>query len=278
MSLLLHKRAIQRAVLGELAPRREARLRAHLELCARCRDHYDGLARMAEALDAGRAAAARARARLFAALPDPPPSAGDERPPVAAAGRTSMRRRAWVGASLALAAATVVLVLVWPRDRDDVTWRGGQEPGTAPPATLVLYARSKAGPPGQANMRVAAELPGSGEARIARDEYLLFGLRGLRAPTHVRVSAVDDNGRVFDHVADTAVVPGPGPLTLGRSIDVARAHQPGRLRLVVLFSDKAIDDTAVRAAIARLDGAHADRGSNDAADTRVVSGLVVIAP
>jgi len=275
MSLLVHKRAIERAVLGELAPRDETRLRAHLRGCPRCRAHYDGLARTAQALGGGRAAAARARDRLFAALDGPAPVATPAGPARAPFVR---QRRVWLGALLALVPAAALVLLWLSRSRDEITWRGGSATEAPPPATVVLYARSKASKLSQPSIRVAGELPGSGEARVSMGDYLLFGLRGLRAPTHVRVSAVDEHGRVHDYVADTAVAPGPGPLTLGRSIDVSRAHVPGRLRLVALFSEKMIDDAAVRAAVARLDAPRTDRGPADEAGTRLVTGLVVISP
>ena len=187
------------------------------------------------------------------------------------------RRRVWLGASLALVPATALVLLWLSRSRDEITLRGGSATEAPPPATVVLYARSKASKLSQPSIRVAGELPGSGEARVSMGDYLLFGLRGLRAPTHVRVSAVDEHGRVHDYVGDTAVAPEPGPLTLGRSIDLSRAHEPGRLRLVALFSEKKIDDAAVRAAVARLDAPRTDRGPADEAGTRLVTGLVVIA-
>jgi hypothetical protein len=285
MSLLVHKRTIERAVLGELAPRDDARLRAHLGACARCRAHYDGLARTAEALGSGRAAAARARQRLFAAL-DGATAPALPQPVREPAGRA---RRIWLGASLALvpAAALVLLKLskepgaggeVTLRGGGAVTLRGGGAAEAPPPATVVLYARSKTSKLSQPGIRLVGELPGSGEARVSMSDYLVFGLRGLRAPTHVRVSAVDEQAHVHDYVGDMAVAPGPGPLTLGRSIEVSRGHEPGRLRLVVLFSEKKIDDAAVRAAIARLDAPRTDRGPLDDAGTSVVTGLVVLAP
>ncbi|HZJ71072.1 MAG TPA: hypothetical protein VFF36_09080, partial [Planctomycetota bacterium] len=109
MSLLVHRRAIERAVLGDLAAPAEARLRAHLGGCAHCRAHYDRLARTAEALGGGRAAAGRARDRLFAALDGPAliatPDPAAQRPIV-------HRRRAWLGAALALVPAAA-LVMLW---------------------------------------------------------------------------------------------------------------------------------------------------------------------
>lgn len=277
MSLLLHRRAIERAVLGELTPREDARLRSHLARCGRCREHYDGLARTAEALGGGRAAAAQARTRLFAALAldDARPDTGRDANPGHDAARTRTGRRVWLGAAVALVPVAAVVMLWVSRDGDEVTLRGGETRETPPPATVVLYARSKVS---QTSIRVAGELPGSGEARVSRGDYLLFGLRGLRTRTHVRISAVDQQGRLHDYVGDTAVGPAPGPLTLGRSIDVARAHEPGRLRMVVLFSDKEIDDAAVRAAVARLGAPRTDRGPADPTGTTLVTGLVVIAP
>jgi Putative zinc-finger len=284
MSLFIHKRAIERAVLGELAPRDEARLRAHLAACARCRGHYDGLARTIEALGSGRAETARARERLFAAL-------GTTSTATPAA-RASMFR-SW-RLSMALVPAAIVAVLWITRapdrpsrpDADEVTLRGSAAAATAsPPATVVLYASRKtdktssgggAGKPDRLPVRLVGELPGSGEARLSMNDYLQLGLRGLRAPTHVRVAGVDERGRIHDYVGDTAVVPGAGPLTLGGSVELTREHEPGRLRLLALFSERAIDDEAVRAALARLSAPRGDRGPTGDAGMSVVTGLVVI--
>ncbi len=277
MSLLVHKRAIARAVLGELSPHDDARLHAHLGGCARCRAHYDGLSRMAGVLGSGRVAAAREQERLFATLA--PATRGV--PPGAV--EAPRRRRVWLGAAFALVPATAVAVLLITRATprppssprgDEITLRGSSAPVAAPPATVVLYASRKLDAAGHGPVRLVGELPGSGEAHVSVDDYLQLGLRGLRAPAHVRVVGVDEGGRVHDYVGDTAVAPRGGPLTLGGSIDLGREHQPGRVRLVALFSPHAVTDEAVRAAIAGRTSRGTERGSDPG--TNLVTGLVVI--
>jgi hypothetical protein len=270
MSLLLNRGAIARAVLGELAPRAEAKLRAHLGGCPRCRAHYDGLSRTAAALGRGRAAPARERERLFAALALPA-----QRPP-------SPRRRIWIGAAALVPAAAVAILLIArgrpspAPNRDDVTLRGDSAPVAPPTATVTLYASRKLDAAGHGPVRLIGELPGSGEAHVSLGDYLQLGLRGLRAPAHVRVAGVDEAGRVHDYVRDTAVAPRNGPLTFGGSIDLGREHQTGRVRLVAVFSSQTIDDAALGAAIA----GHASRGTDrqGGAGPNVVTGLVVIGP
>jgi hypothetical protein len=273
VSLLGHKRQIARAVLGELSPRDDARLRAHLGGCARCRAHYDVLARTAQGLGRGRVAAAREQERLFAALDASTHSA---------TAPTPRRHRIWQGAAFALVPAAAIAVLLLTRATpapspggDEITLRGRDAPEAAAPATIVLYASRKLAPPSHGPVRLVGELPGSGEAHVSLGDYLQLGLRGLRAPVHVRVVGVDEGGRVHDYVGDTAVVPRAGPLTLGGSIDLGREHEPGRVRLLALFSAQKIDDEAVRVAIARRDAPRTDRGTE--AGPTLVTGLVVIA-
>src|SRR4029077_1553272 len=117
-------------------------------------------------------------------------------------------------------------------------------------------------------VRLVAELPGSGEARVSLGDYLQLGVRGLRAPAHVRVVGVDEGGAVHDYVRDTAVGAGEGPSTLGASVELARGHAPGRLRLVAVFAKGAVEEKAVREAIARLDARRGGSASDSA------SGLV----
>lgn len=267
MSLLLHRNEIARAVLGELPPSDEERLRAHLRACAACRGHYDTLAAASRAVGGGAGEAARERARLFAALDrgasaTPPPR----------------RSRAWLGVGLALApAAAVVLWLARPAPEPEVTLRGGAETTAAQPAaTVVLYASRRTGASTRGPLRLVGELPGSGEARVSLDDYLQLAVRGLRAPAHARVAVVEQSGAVKTLVGDTLLAPkGAGvPVTLGGSVDVARAMAAGPARIVALFSDAALDEAAVRDAVARLDPARVDRGAPPRAS--VVAGSLVI--
>jgi hypothetical protein len=265
VSLLLHKGEIARAVLGELSPPDEERLRVHLRACAACRGHYDALAGAKQAVGGGAGEAARERARLFAALEGRAPA-------------PARRSRAWLGAGLVLApAAAIVLWLARPAPDTGVTMRGGAETSAPrPAATVVLYASRKTGPATRGPLRLVGELPGSGEARVSLDDYLQLAVRGLRAPAHVRVAIVDAAGAARTLVGDTLVTPKSGgvPVTLGGSVDVARALAAGSARIVALFSDAPLDEAAVRDAVARLDPARVERGAGPRAS--VVSGSLVI--
>jgi hypothetical protein len=125
-------------------------------------------------------------------------------------------------------------------------------------------------------VRLVAELPGSGEGRVSLGDYLQLGVRGLRAPAHVRVVGVDEAGDLHELVRDAALAAGAGPSTLGASLDLARGYAPGRLRLVALFAKDAVDDQAVRAALARLDPRRTERGGQPSPS--LVTGLLVIEP
>jgi hypothetical protein len=268
VSLLLHGRAIARAAAGELPAADEAKLREHLRKCARCRARYDELSRTARAVGDGAAAAARERERLFAAL---------DAPKVAARGA-----RRWVWAS-GLALAPVAAVIVWfarptpapVAPADQVTMRGGAEPAAPPPATLVMYATRRLGPASHGPIRMVGELPGSGEARLSLGDYLQLGVRGLKEPMHVRVVGLEQDGRTHEYAGDTLLMPSAATVTLGGSVELARAHAPGRLRVVAIFSEKKVDDEAVRAAIGRFDPRRVERGG-PSGDAAVVTGLLVI--
>lgn len=166
MSLWLHRRAIARAVAGDLDEPAERRLRAHLRGCDACRAHYDELGRVAEALVAERAGAsasavARERARLVAALPrmeDARGEGGLDRSAGPAGVDRSMgagprRRPVWIAALLVPAAAALWMVVRPARqpgpsgaspDASAVVWRGGPPAEEAgPPAALLVFASRK---------------------------------------------------------------------------------------------------------------------------------------
>jgi len=264
VSLLLHQREIERAVLGELAPAAEARLFAHLRGCAACRTRYDDLSTVKSFVDGSQVAPARARARLVAALDGP--GDGGEQP-------EQIRRRRWLPALFVLApAAAILLWIAKPAAPpigagDDVTLRGGGDPvSSAAAPTLVIYASRKTGTTGHGPVRLVAELPGSGEARVSIADYLQLGVRGLRAPAHVRVVGLDERGTVHDYLPDTVAQPAARTATVGRSVDLARDHVPGRVKVVALFSNAPADDGAIRDAVAGRGGAG------------IVTGVLVLEP
>jgi hypothetical protein len=262
VSLLLHEREIARAVLGELAPSAEARLFRHLRGCATCQARYDQLATVKSLFDGSAVAHGRARARLVAALAEK--RAENDQP-----GRTDRRRRPrWLPALLALVPAAAILLWIArpaapPSKADDeVTMRGSADPSPSPATpTLIIYASRKAGPAGHGPVRLVAELPGSGEARVSLADYLQLGVRGLRAAAHVRVVGLDARGAVHDYLPDTVATPAARTSALGRSVDLSRDHAPGRVRVVAVFSEAPVADGAVRDAIAGRGGAGVVRGA-----------------
>jgi hypothetical protein len=281
MSVLLHRREIARAVLGELDAASEERLRAHLRGCDACRAHYDRLAGAASAVSGGAGAAARERARLFAAL-DAPAGAAAADPAARPAAAPGKRGRAWLTAGLVL--APVAALVLWftvgssgLEGGDAVTMRGGKATETRGfPAMLVVYASQKLGPNSHGPLRMAGELPGSGEVRVSLGDYMQLGVRGVRTAAHVRIVGVDGNGTLHDYVRDTPVTPSDGAVPLGSSVDLGRDHAAGPLRVLALFSNAKVDEQAVRDAVARLQPGRADPAAD--AYAGVVSGLVVIEP
>jgi hypothetical protein len=289
MSLLFHRRAIARAVSGELEEADERRLRAHLRGCQACRAYYDDLALAAEAFAAAapaardaaapdhraNLAAAREQARLMAALPTgSSPTTAEAR-----ARLTGLSRPAWA-ATLLVPAALAVWFLLRPAPRSaeipegdpgsaevadapGVAWRGSRVPGDdlAPTAGLLIYAGrpSDGGTSAGAHVRLVADLPGSGEGRVSAGDFVQFVLRGLQTCAYVMVLGVGDAGDVHVYVprAGTPAAryePSAAGRSLGPSVNLGAAgHRPGRLRLYALLSPTPLDEARARAAAARLD-------------------------
>jgi hypothetical protein len=265
MSLFFYRRAITRAVAGELSAPAEKRLRAHLRGCAGCRAYYDRLSTTADALTAagapGRIAERRARARLLAELELEPGSSAGARP--RAAGSGSAARRWWPAALLFVPAAAALLLIARPADHEpagDITWRGPATEQAAPPATLLIYASRKGagagGGPGP--VRLVADLPASGEGRVSLSDYIQFSVRGLRTSAFTTVIGIDEDRGLHRYAPRPGAVAAPqrageGPVTLGPSIDLERGHRPGRLRVYALFSPRPLDEAQLRAAVERVD-------------------------
>jgi len=280
VSLFFHRRAIVRAVAGELSADAEASLRAHLRTCTACRDYYDQLARVTEVLAtaAGRAdtrADDRARARLLVGL-------------AAATGprdRVAPRRWTWAAAGLVPAAALAVLFLrsaPHPEPAPYQAMRGGAETADGSAPALLIFASRKDTGTGHGPVRLVAEMPASGEARVSLDDYVQFSVRGLRAPAFVTVVGVDDAGEVHTYVPRAGIPPPhPAPssaaISLGASIDLARGHRPGRLRIYGLLSAEPLAPERVRAAAAQVDRTRPGAPPLDLAVPQV-SGLLTIAP
>jgi hypothetical protein len=270
VSLLLRERDIERAVLGELTPADEARLFEHLHGCAPCQARYDELTKVKSFVDGAAVAHARARARLVSAVEGLPSSRGRQERQER---QERSRRSRWLPALFVLAPAAAIVVWIAkpaapPNKRgDEVTMRGSADPTpTAATPTLIIYASRKTGPAHHGPVRLVAELPGSGEARVSRSDYLQLGVRGLPAAAHVRVAGLDDHGSVHDYLPDTFALPAARTSVLGRSVELARDHAPGTVKVVALFSDAPVSDGAVTDALAGR------------ANAGVVTGTLVIEP
>jgi len=294
VSLLLRRRAIARAVMGDLPPDAEARLRVHLRGCATCRAFYDELSWAAEASvpNPGSLTRAPARApkrekeRLERALASPgtaEAAATGTAPVIAPMGARAgaARWQRWLIAGAVLAPAAVLVVWLGhapslptgaantPGTTSEIGWRGSAEDAESGPA-LVVYASRRDGSGGRAPLRLVGELPGSGTLRVSRADYLQFGLRGLARPAVVSIAARTEGGAVHVFLpragaAAPTAAPGSAPSVVGPSFDLAREPAPGRYAVTARLAPTTDTD------------AHSDPGPMDAAATEV-SGFLIIEP
>jgi hypothetical protein len=240
MSLIWRRRAIARAVAGDLSPAAEVSLRAHLRGCQPCRRHYDALSLVATAA-APSAGAGRERARLMAAL-------GQKAAPP--------KPRSWrVPLVLVPTAAAAALVIVLARPRveqpENVSWRGDDHAAAddararaaRASLSLRLYARRKAP---SSPVRLVGEVPGSGELHVSAQDELQLAYAGLTEPRHLVVVAVDEAGRVqryYPRSNEAAPLsPTREPRLLGPPLAL---NTRGRLRLVGVVSKAPLDPAAV---------------------------------
>lgn len=161
MSLLWYGRRITRAVAGELSGPEELDLRRHLGGCDACRARYDLLTVTARVARQPQAPTGeeleRGLHRLLEGLPT------DRR----ASPRTAGIK--WVVLAAALGLGVALLVSRPPEP--EVRERGG---GDAPRALSVrVYAKTKNEP-----VRLVADLPTAGEARVAHGDWVQFKLDG----------------------------------------------------------------------------------------------------
>lgn len=210
MSLLLHRGEIEAAVAGTLSASEEASLRAHLSTCDDCRNHYDALTLAARAVRGTSEPTAdeltRERARLEAIL-QPAAVKPKERRPFA-----------FILLPIALAAAATLVVFI-PRD-DGITERGGDD--VRPPFTVSVYAKSKEG---KAPVRLAGELPSSGEATVSANEWVQVSSKSPAV-----VVAIGESGvQVFEPGGSLSFTPGTWRVfaVTGASVDEVKNATKG---------------------------------------------------
>ncbi len=253
MSLLFRRRAILRAVAGELSASDERRLRTHLARCPACRDYYDRLTLTARALSAGADRTPDERNRELARLTEAlgPRSSPPQR-----------RFGAWVLVPAALAAAAVFAVLPSGVREDDVAFRGG-DAGPTGTASLAVYASRRADG-GHGPVRLVADLPGSGEARLSREDFVQFRPRCQRTPCHAVVVGVDASGNARVYLGGEASA---GSVLLGDE------HPPGVVTVHAVFSEAPFREEEV-AGLARALAA----GERISTRGEHVTGILVIDP
>src|SRR5207245_1006346 len=96
-----------------------------------------------------------------------------------------------IPAMAAVAVALVGLPRWLGRSESTITLRGGSEKLQSGPKLLV-YAKRK----GASGVRLVAELPGSGEARVSLNDYVQFRGSSTFAPAYALILSVDPAGQV----------------------------------------------------------------------------------
>jgi predicted anti-sigma-YlaC factor YlaD len=217
---------------------REARLRAHLPTCPRCRSAYEAY-QIAERLDPA-AVPARARERLARSL-----GFGAE-----TRGRT--RVLGWTGATLATVGAAIVLLAVGrplPGGGPAPVARGGQVDGAG--ALEVAAFRIHGG---SHSTRIAHT--------VSADDELAFAYRNEVAKAFLMIFAVDGDGRVlWYHPAWTNPADNPRALPITTQVGfkelpeaIRQSLRGPRLVLYSLFMDQPLDVRTVEARIAAAGG------------------------
>lgn len=260
----LWRRSIDRELAGLLRPAAADRLRAHLVRCEACRQRYDQLRALAQALGTGSAGAAahaqRERDRLLRAIDDSGTSS-----PV----RRDWSRRRNLTVLTLLPAAALLALWIFPRARHEqkngdgateVTWRGDPAPSAPAGVALLVYASAKKGQDGHGQLRLVAELPRSGEGQVSRADYVQFAVSALPVASYSYVVGIDAQGGFHQYVPRpgtpaSMVSPTTRAQPLGVSIDLGAGHPPGRVLVYGLFSAEPLDVERVRAAAARVDRA-----------------------
>lgn len=235
MSLWRYKRAISKAVAGELSAEQEQGLHNHLRICQPCQSHYNELSALS-GVSAPATSVNRERARLLQALGNAP-------------AKRSRQSSRWLWTLPAL--ATTAAVLLWGRAaptpvEDAPAWRGGDEVESEPwPLSLLIYGFSK-----NASPEVLGELPYSQGISITKNTLVQFGYKGLQKETFVYVEGEQLGKRVllFPRRAqdNAAFVPLSVAKAVGISLDLGAVFGVGRVQVSVLFSATKLSETQVK--------------------------------
>ena len=226
---------------GGLAPADEALLRAHLPVCAECRQIY-GCHQVAERLDPA-AHSPRERLALALGLPREP--------------RRPLRRSlTWAVAGLAVAGSVALIMTVKTHGDNGITSRGAAVE-SAEAVDLAVF-----------------RLDGQGESTrvkdaIAADDELAFAYRNEVGKAFLMIFAVDGQNRVmWYHPAWTRSEDNPQALPITKQVGfkelpeaVRHQLQGASLTVYALFMDTPLDVRAVEGRVANgAFLAHAEAG------------------
>lgn len=196
MSLWRQRRAIERAVAGQLEPQDDAKLRAHLRGCVECRRFYDQLTVHARILagdpHATAASAERELARLMGTLAPAVPAPA---------------RPWWPTLAVAAALAAAVLFFVVPRaeKKDDIVWRGT---ATERPAGFGVWLVTA--PQDGGELRRDVTFPG-GAATVHAQEWVAFSVAQSPKPVvFFRAVLVNERGQTLVLASGKSVALDPG--------------------------------------------------------------------
>jgi hypothetical protein len=286
MSLFFWRGRIVRAIAGELSAQQEAKLRSHLVRCDACRTYYDKVSITAEVIGPrGTTASQRERRRLLSMIGASLPLDPTESKRV-----TALTQRRW-GMVLAPTLA-IAGFAIWMNQGDrfnaepaDVSpgafqWRGAQD-NLAPETSfrVLIHARRKSIDGGtMPAVRLVAEFPGSGEARLSLEDFVQFSYRGLQERSFFVLVGLRSDGTVVP------IIPGEGvgsiriestnrTTGIGPSLDLRDLVPSGTLQLLGIISAKKLPDSQIRGTIAAW-----QRKTSPPAAIEIVSGLLIVEP
>jgi len=164
----------------------------------------------------------------------------------------------------------------------------GHDAGALPPGQpidrgwLVVYAAPKRPGGGAGPLRIVADFPSAEPARVSRSEHIAFGVRDLRAPAHVTIFGVQDDGTVHLYLPRPAGQPiyaqaGYGPTVFRPSINLSASHRVGRLVVHAVFTAAPLDPETTRRALASGDTLDATLAAADPTSFRV-GGVLTVDP
>ncbi len=246
-------RMLERHFAGELDHSERQLMRAHLRDCERCQAEHDALASLLRAA----ADAEPTAAELSRWQEDLEHRLGWSAPPETAPAPARRPILRWLAPTLSAAVALVLVcgaLLTLPPPTvgpGGVTLKGG-----AGPALVHLELTAVATGPAGASPSLLRLTDGQ---EVPLNRYLQFRYRN-HAPSlkHLYLLGLGPDMRPLDYYPrpssdrSIGIQEALSPRSVGRSIALARRHEPGALWVIALFSPQPLSREAVHAALARL--------------------------